>query len=174
MNPVKSFWRDRKWHRLGDGIILVLALLCLIRELVALPVEITGVSMLPNCRHGELGLVNKLAYCFHRPRRGDLVAVRNEGELIIKRVLGLPGEEIAIQQGTIYVDGQRLAEPYLRHPNRDDIGAGVLEARSYMVIGDNRPSTAVAVVNEKRILGRVIPLRWRIVANSGTNDDLSP
>ncbi len=71
--------------------------------------------MEPNLHTDQRLVVEKLSYRFHGPRRGDIVVIRvpSQGdELLIKRVIGLPGETVEIRDGRVYIDGQLLDEPY--------------------------------------------------------------
>src|SRR6478672_13206629 len=64
------------------------------------PIQIIGSSMSPTYRNGSLNLVNRLSYTNHHPpHRGDVIALRSEGELLLKRIVALPGETVAIQGG---------------------------------------------------------------------------
>src|ERR1051325_2047039 len=86
-------------------VLLALALTWLIRKWVWMPVLIVGNSMEPALRHHQLAGVNKLAYLFRPPRRGDVVAAWTGQDLVIKRIEGLPDEEISHHDGVFYVNG---------------------------------------------------------------------
>lgn len=129
---------------------------------VLIPIRTEGISMLPTYQSGRLNLVNRLAYAASEPQRGDVVAIRLAGPnvLYIKRVVGLPGERIAIQSGIVHVDGAPLVEPYVsqrRQWNRDEITLG---PREYFMLGDNRSMSAAdhdfGAVDRARIVGKVI------------------
>jgi signal peptidase I len=122
-----------------------------------MPVFIVGDSMLPSLRGGQIIGVNKLIYLLHPPRRGDVVAVWTDRELMIKRVLGLPGEEVAVRDGVFYVDGRPLVEPYVQFTDHVEIASGRIGSAQFVVAGDNRPQTLIAVVNQGRIVGRLMP-----------------
>jgi signal peptidase I len=150
-----------------NALILALGIAWLIREWVAMPVLVTGRSMLPTCREGQIAVVNKLSYVLHAPRRGDIVAVRTRNEPMIKRIVGLPGEEVAFREGRVIVNGEKLPEACLRFRDSGNIGGGKLEPGNYLVMGDNRSASVVAIVNESRIIGTVIPVtasRWNPAA----------
>lgn len=170
MNRIAQPGSGSKRPWIWDVLILAGCAIWLLREWVVMPVEITGKSMLPTFQSGQIALVNKAAYVLGAPRRGEIVAVRTKRELIVKRIVGLPGEEIAIRNGRVYVNGNSLDEPYVQIKDDDTVNAGRLGGAKYMVIGDNRPGTAMAVINENRIVGRVIPLRWS-VSNAASKDN---
>jgi len=128
----------------------------MVREWVWMPVLITGQSMLPTLRDGQLAGVNKLAYLFRPPRRGDIVEVWTGKDVIIKRVVGLPGEEVAVREGRLYVNGSPLPEPYVsKRIWWWNVAAGKLDFNRFLVVGDNREQTATAVVSRGRIVGRL-------------------
>lgn len=120
----------------------VLAAVCfVVFSFILLPAKVTGVSMEPTYRNGGVNLINRLAYVFSEPERGDVVGVKLTGNNIqfLKRVIALPGETFAIREGVVYIDGQALAEPYTT-PNVTwtTKTETVLEPGKYVVIGDNR------------------------------------
>jgi signal peptidase I len=136
-------------------LLLGLGLALAVRQWVGTPTLLVGASMEPTFRSGRLAVVNKLAYHFRDPRRGDIVLVNTGRELHAKRIIGLPGEEVALQDGLFYVNGHLLAEPYVRFPGCDTIAAGRLGANRFLVVGDNRPESILAVVKRERIVGRL-------------------
>jgi signal peptidase I len=135
-------------------LLALLLLVLIVREWVWMPVLIGGESMLPTLRAGQFAGVNKLAYLFGPPRRRDIVAVWTGKDLMVKRIVGLPGEEIAARGGTLYINGSPLSEPYAIQ--RDwNVAAGTLDLNSFLVVGDNRAQTVAAVVSRGRIVGRL-------------------
>ena len=140
--------------------ILVLAAVSAITfTWVLIPVRADGDSMLPTYSSGRLTLVNRMAYVRSRPRRGDIVAIRLAGPSVvyIKRVIGLPGERLAVLDGQVLINGEPLLEPYVRHQRRlwqlDELTLGPDE---YYVVGDNRSASDVGAVAAARILGRLV------------------
>jgi signal peptidase I len=135
----------------------LLGLALVVRHWIWVPTLIQGASMVPTLRGGQLAGINKLAYAFRRPARGDIVAVWTGKELMIKRVVGLPGEELCVDNGVLCVNGAPLPEPYVKLCNAwQDIAAGRIEADCFVVAGDNREESVIAVVSRKRIEGRVV------------------
>jgi len=119
-----------------------------------------GESMLPGLRSGDLVLVDKLAYRAKDPERGDIVVARDGKDLIVKRVVGLPGEEVELRQGKLHVNQHPLAEEYAVEPGWLSLRKGRLLEDRYALLGDNRSvSSSVfvhAVVSKDQILGKVI------------------
>ena len=115
--------------------------------------------MTPTYRNGRFNLINRLAYRWHEPRRGDVVAVRAEGTytVLLKRIVGLPGERVAIRQGHVLVNGHALNEPYARGREISAPRNGyLLGSDEYFVIGDNRDVSVYFKVHRDEILGRVL------------------
>ena len=140
---------------------LVLAVV-LIRQYVLLPIRVVGISMEPTFHDGQLRLVSRLAYRSSTPQRGDVVSIRLAGKrlLLLKRIIGLPGEKIEIKQGVVLVNGQPLDEPYLKlHRAPWDYTSEPLQADEYFVVGDNRSMDRddhyFGKVKRERILGKV-------------------
>lgn len=133
------------------------------------PIRVSGISMAPTYRDGERKFVNKLAYRFGQPLRGDVIAIRDAGKqtLLLKRIIALPGEKIRIFRGTVLINGEPLEEPYLKPPGPgvrnpaawhiDEIQLGENE---HYVIGDNRSMRQedhyFGLVDDARIIGRLM------------------
>ena len=132
----------RKPKRTLVRLVVLVVLTVLVFKFVLLPVRIEGISMLPTYRDHHLGLVSRVAYLFHEPRRGDVVAIRPEaGEhagYYLKRIIGLPGETLAFHAGELLINGQVLEEPYLKSPYSWEMDAVTIRPGFYYVVGDNR------------------------------------
>jgi signal peptidase I len=143
--------------------VLVLATLSFITfSWVLLPIRAEGISMEPTYRSGSLNLLNRLAYRYRKPERGDIIGIKLAGPhvLYVKRIIALPGEHILISRGQVYINGAALAEPYVRNRRGWDVPEVALTPREYYVIGDNRGMRAAdhdfGRVDVSRIVGRVI------------------
>lgn len=114
--------------------------LLFIRSFLLLPVKVEGGSMLPTYRESGFNLVNRLAYRFHEPQRGDVVAIRLAGEhvMYLKRIIALPGETIAFHEGHAIVNGKMLNEPYVKFPCNWEVPPEEVGLDEYYVVGDNR------------------------------------
>jgi signal peptidase I len=132
-----------------------LVLLWLFRSWVWMPALVSGSSMLPTLQDGQIVGVNKLAYCLRPPQRGDLVAVWTGRLLMVKRVVGLPGDRIAISEGVVNVNGLPLQEPYVKDLGQFNLAPGTLAPGGFVVVGDNRSATVLAVVRQARIVGKL-------------------
>lgn len=129
---------------------------------ILIPIRTDGISMLPTYEPGRLHFVNRLAFLASEPARGDIVAVRLAGgrAFYVKRIIGLPGERIAITRGQVEVDGTPLEEPYVVHRRPWDLPEIALGPREYFVVGDNRGMNAVdhefGGVDRDRIAGKIV------------------
>jgi signal peptidase I len=129
---------------------------------VLIPIHTHGISMLPTYASDRLNLVNRLAYMANPPARGDVVAVRLAGgrAFYVKRIVGLPGERVAIVGGYVHVDGVPMEEPYVVHRRRWEMREITLGPREYFVVGDNRGMNAAdhdfGGVDRDRIAGRIL------------------
>ena len=138
------------------GVAFVVFKYCLI------PVRIAGESMTPAYRDRSVNCINRLAYHWRVPRRGDVVAVRTSGihNMFFKRIIALPGETVSITNGLVHIDGQPLAEPYVKEREAWQLPPRHLEVDEYFLIGDNRGMTqerhTFGVAEAKRIVGKVL------------------
>jgi len=92
-----------------QGIVVILSILVMVYLFVMSPQEINGASMEPSFFNGEYILTNKVVYRLHEPTRGDVVifkSPKNKDIDYIKRIVGLPGETVALRDNTIYIDDQ--------------------------------------------------------------------
>lgn len=122
-------------------LTITVVLIILIRQFALIPVRVKGISMLPTYKDGRFSLVNRLVFVFHSPRRGDIVAVRlraGENVMLMKRIVGLPGETVEFRDGELYVDGQLIPEPYLKLPSDWNEPPKLVGTNEYYIVGDNR------------------------------------
>jgi len=132
--------------------------------------------MQPNFPNGEYLLTDKVTYRFNEPKRGDVVVFKaptGNGDEFIKRIIGLPGEEIGVENGKIYINGKVLKEPYLAETLYTsgssyikEGGKVIVPEGSYLVLGDNRPrssdSRAFGPITKDKITGRAWLVYWPI------------
>lgn len=151
-NPARTLARLVVW------IVVILA----IRNYVLLPIRVEGVSMLPTYRDNQINFVNCVAYRFHAPQRGDVIAIRYSGRSIMlcKRIIGLPGEVVAFHEGHVEINGDALDEPYVKRPCSWEHAPEKLGPNEYYVVGDNRSMdfeqhTQGKAVRE-RIVGKIL------------------
>lgn len=155
--------------------------------------KVDGTSMSPTLENGEFLIVNKLIYSevdlnklsnflpfihagddptrnvFHGPERGDIIVLkdpRNPNVDLIKRVIGLPGETVQIENGQVYINDMLLEEPYITTRWFDNKPKVTIPADEYYVLGDNRSnsldsrSTQVGFVHKDLIIGKALLSYW--------------
>lgn len=143
--------------------VVILVVVCFfVAKFVLLPIQISGPSMLPTYSERGVNFVNRVAYLFHEPRRGDVVAIRLAGPSIMfmKRIIGLPGETVAFHEGHVYIDGKLLSEPYVKFPCYWEHEPRKLGPFEYYFVGDNRSMPQVdhseGKASRERIVGKVL------------------
>ena len=149
--------------------LAVILMFGVVRPFVVEPFYVPSGSMEPTLKPGDRVLAAKSAYRFSNPHRGDLVVFkdpRNPEEDLIKRVVGLPGDTVAIRDAVLYINGQREMEPYVDYPMIDATYFGPVKvpAGKVFVMGDNRgnsvDSRSFGPVPEDNLLGKVFMRFW--------------
>jgi signal peptidase I len=162
-----------------ETVVIALSIFLVIYLFIVSPHQVNGQSMVPNFQSGEYVLSDKVSYRLGNPKRGDVVVFhapeaancpKGTGCDFIKRVLGLPGETIAVHDNHIYVNNQPVDEPYL--PQEVQILPGpatrdktiTLGPEEYFVCGDNRPyssdSRSWGPIQKSDIVGRAFLRYW--------------
>jgi signal peptidase I len=156
-----------RWRPVANLALQLAVLATLIAAFFVRLPQVTGLSMEPHIRSGEYVLINTFAYRIGVPRRGDIVAFRHDGDaraIFIKRVIGLPGDRIRIDRGTVYVNGAKLAEPYVQHADDRSFGEIAVPPASVYVLGDNRAesedSRFFGAVSDDLLVGRALAGVW--------------
>ena len=123
------------------------------------PVKVSGQSMMPNYPDGSRHFINKLAYLSSEPQRGDVIGLRiANGEIYIKRIVGVPGERVRVRDGGIFINGRRLHETYTEAEIPWDLNnkSWLLGTDQYFVIGDNRATSIFVAVPRRDIIGKIV------------------
>ncbi len=148
-----------------ETILLALVLFLAINALSA-RVRVENVSMKPTLEEGEFLLVNRVAYTFGQPSIGDIIVFHAPGASdmdYIKRVIGLPGDQVRITDGIVYVNNQPLYEPYIAESPRYT-GTWDVPQNEYFVLGDNRNNSSDShmwgFVPHEDIVGRALLIYW--------------
>jgi len=158
-------------------------LLFVVINIVSARVRVDGISMRPTLQDGEFVLINRLAYKFGDYQRGDIIVFRpplyppqgfwrqllglpnisDNYEDYIKRVVGLPGDQVKIARGAVYINGTQLQEPYIAAPPNYN-GEWTVPADDLFVLGDNRnnssDSHAWGFLPEENVLGKAVLVYW--------------
>ena len=153
----------------AESLAVVFVVMLLIFTFIARPATVDGESMIPTLQNGERLVISNL---FYEPTAGDIVVLcgeadREEGKNLIKRIIATEGQTIDIdfEAGEVYVDGQKLDEPYILEPTYLDEGTEfplTVPEGEIFVMGDNRNgsrdsrSLTVGTVKEEYIVGHVL------------------
>ena len=145
-------------------IAVVLGIGLFINKGLIVNAKIPSESMENTIMTGDRLIALRTAYWFQDPKRGDIVVFRypdNEEKLYIKRVIGTPGDTVEGKDGTVYVNGAELEEPYIKEEMSSDFGPYKVPEDSYFMLGDNRNSSIDSrfwkntYVKKEKILGEV-------------------
>jgi signal peptidase I len=127
-----------------ETAVMTLLIFLLVRVAVQ-NFRIEGQSMEANLHNGQFVIVNKLVYYLHPPQRGDVVVFHspeNPDKDFIKRVIGLPGEEVELINGRVYINGVPLHETYIHGPTQRSWGPETVGEFEYFVLGDYRSNSS--------------------------------
>ena len=142
-----KIWQEQKENIKVVAIALFLSLL--IRIFIAEPRYIPSDSMMPTLKVGDRLVIEKISYNFYPPTTGDIIVFEapqqlqpygyTKNQAFIKRIIGLPGDTIRIENGTVYVNDQPLTENYIAEPPEYALPTSIkIPEDKYFVMGDNR------------------------------------
>jgi len=169
--------RNNASKKSGGGVLEFLVILLVsfvlvfgfVRPFVVEAFWIPSASMVPTLKYGDRVLVNKFIYRFTEPQRGDIIvfkSVEGDGQDLIKRVVGVPGDEIAVRGGKLFVNGEPQKEPYVnkKYPDRSFYAPTTVPKDHVFAMGDNRAnsqdSRVFGPVPEKNIEGEAFLRFW--------------
>jgi signal peptidase I len=160
--------------------VVAIAVALLIQQYLVKPYRIPSASMEDTLLIGDRVLVDRISWRFSDPGRGDIVVFHPpfDGPVLIKRIIGLPGDTISLSDGAVYINGKPLDEPYVRRINgvaepSEPFSNGLpwalqapfkVPADSYFVMGDNRTdsgdSREFGPVKRGQFVGRAFARYW--------------
>ncbi|NJO94527.1 MAG: signal peptidase I [Hydrococcus sp. RM1_1_31] len=164
----KTFWGS-VWENL-QIILIALVLAFIIRTFVAEPRYIPSDSMLPTLEEGDRLVVEKISYYFHSPLRGDIIVFEpplqlqmqgyEQDQAFIKRVVGQPGDMVAVTNGIVYINNHPLKENYILESPRYNLLPVAVPEGQLFVMGDNRnnsnDSHIWGFLPQTNVIGRAI------------------
>ena len=137
--------------------VFIIIIVLLIKWFIATPINVVGESMIPTLKDGDMMLLDEISYRFSDIKRFDIVVVKSKDGLIIKRVIGLPGEKVKCKNGDIYINNKKLRENY-DHAYTEDFDEIKISKNNYFVLGDNRvnsmDSREYGTFDKKKIRGK--------------------
>lgn len=172
MKPRPNLQRSSMLRELLETAVLI-ALVFTLVNLATVRFYIEGPSMQPNFYAGQFLIVSRVHYLLSQPERGDIVVFDPPGDdgtpnepLLIKRLIGLPGETVEMRNGHVFINGTELNEPYTKEECRSNCADRTWElgADEYFMMGDNRnnsrDSRVFGAVTKNRIIGEAIIRYW--------------
>ncbi len=155
-------------------LFVCLAIGIIIYWQIARPHKVSGLSMYPTFNNGDYIITDEIIYKFTTPQRGQVIVFedpKDHSEDFIKRVIGLPGDIIELQNGHVYVNGKQLSESYLNLSIQTNGEAFLQEGESitvppnhYFVLGDNRPNSSdsrdFGFVDKSEVIGQAFFRYW--------------
>ncbi len=157
----------RALRELVSTVLPAVLIAALINLFLAQATVVQGQSMEPTLHNNERVIVEKVTYRFlHGPRRGDVVILQLPGqeEFLIKRVVALPGETVAVQSGQVYINGEPLEEPWAIRQGGPDYPPTEVPPLHIFVLGDNRghsnDSRSFGPVPVEQVVGRAWLIYW--------------
>lgn len=178
LREISEFLRD-----FGKYIIIILIMILIFTFIVVFQ-PVAGNSMTPTLKEGDVLLVSKLSKNY---QRNEIVSLRVNDKNFVKRIIGLPGEEVHYLKGVLYIDGVGYKEDFLSEKvvtnnfmfvdicNETDCPEGKIPEGKYLVLGDNRPESEdsrtpkFGLVSEDQIIGKAIFRIWPIGSFGGVN-----
>lgn len=149
------------WQEIISYLTIIVIVL-VIKKYIVSPIRVNGESMLPTLKNKDYMILDKISYRFGEIKRFDIVVIKYNGEYLIKRVIGLPGERVEYMNNKLYVNGKRIKEKYTRIEmydyNIEELGQKEIPEDCYFVLGDNRPNSKdshiFGYVSKDDILGK--------------------
>ena len=147
--------------------IIVIILVLLFKKFLYAPIRVNGESMMKTLHDGDIMILDIIDYRLHGLKRFDIVVVDEGDELIIKRVIGLPGDTVEYKNNKLYINGKKVNDKYASEKTKDF--SVLVPKNEYFVLGDNRTnsldSRAFGTFSSKKIKGKtsmiVFPFsRW--------------
>lgn len=160
---------------------IILVVVVIIRTFIITPVTVSGSSMSPNLKNGELLLLSKISYKIKNIERFDVVVIDESDEPIIKRIIGLPGENVSYINNKLYINNEEVEDKYgsgvtkdfdlediclVTNLNNDQYECNYdkIPEDYYLVLGDNRSiskdSRRIGLISKDEIVGKTIIRFW--------------
>lgn len=149
------------------SILVAIILALVIRAFLVEVFLVQGQSMLPTLQDRERLIVSKVQYYYREPERGEIVVFKATDQRdFIKRVIGTAGDEVRVDIDGVYVNGERLKEPYVLEKAREPFGPVVVPEGAIFAMGDNRNNSmdsrhpSVGFISLERLKGKAVLVFW--------------
>jgi signal peptidase I len=150
--PGALAWLLQAVREIGETVIPAVIIALFINLFLAQATQVLGQSMEPTLHSSQRVVIEKVSYRLHGPRRGDIIVIDSpdQSEMLIKRVVGLPGETIEVKNGRVIIDGELLEETWTFRQGGGHFGPQTVPPLHVFVLGDNRGAS-----NDSRNFGPV-------------------
>lgn len=152
-----------------SSILIAVVLALVIRVYVFEFIQVIGYSMVPTLHDHDWLLVEKISYRFRDPQRGDIIILKNPGNLeenFVKRVIGVENDAVEVRDGYVYVNQEKIQESYINEQPKDDYPEVIVPEGTFFVMGDNRNYSkdsrdpSVGFIPREDLLGRAVLRIW--------------
>ena len=158
LRDIKEFIKDSLKYLVVIAIVFFIALFVISFE------QVVGPSMKGTLDAGDVTIVNKLVYKLRNIKRNEIVSINQKDKIMVKRVIGLPGEHIEYKDNKLYVNGSLVLENNISVETKDfkleDVGYETIPKDMYFVLGDNRTNSSdsreFGLVKKDEIIGKIV------------------
>ena len=156
LRDIKEFLKDALKYIIAIVVILIFAIYVVSFQ------EVIGPSMNNTLKSGDITIVNKLVFRLRNIKRNEIVSLKKDDKIMVKRIIGLPGEHIEYKDNILYVDGKKISDSRsssTRDFKLESIGYDTIPKDMYLVLGDNRTNSSdsrtFGLVKKSDIIGKV-------------------
>ena len=144
------------------GYVIVIAVALVIKLFVFSPIRVNGTSMVPTLKDGDIMILNEIGYRINGLNRFDIAVANVDGEKLIKRVIGLPGENVEYKDNVLYINGEIVGENFTHGDTKDfslsELKYDKIPEDYYFLVGDNRgnskDSRIIGLIHKSKIMGK--------------------
>ncbi len=156
LRDIKEFLKDALKYIIAIVVILIFAIYVVSFQ------EVIGPSMNNTLKSGDITIVNKLVFRLRNIKRNEIVSLKKDDKIMVKRIIGLPGEHIEYKDNILYVDGKKISDSRsssTKDFKLESIGYDTIPKDMYLVLGDNRTNSSdsrtFGLVKKSDIIGKV-------------------
>lgn len=156
LRDIKEFLKDALKYIIAIAVILIVAIYVVSFQ------EVIGPSMNNTLKSGDITIVNKLVFRLRNIKRNEIVSLKKDDKIMVKRIIGLPGEHIEYKDNILYVDGKKISDSRsssTKDFKLESIGYDTIPKDMYLVLGDNRTNSSdsrtFGLVKKSDIIGKV-------------------
>lgn len=156
LRDIKEFLKDALKYIIAIAVILIVAIYVVSFQ------EVIGPSMNNTLKSGDITVVNKLVFRLRNIKRNEIVSLKKDDKIMVKRIIGLPGEHIEYKDNLLYVDGKKISDSRsssTKDFKLESIGYETIPKDMYLVLGDNRTNSSdsrtFGLVKKSDIIGKV-------------------